>query len=282
MLAGPDADGLAAVLAATGVDVVASGGVSSLDDLRALAALEAGGRRLAGAIVGTALYEGRSPSTTPSPPWPDPPRRVHPPLRLVRLTGAPGPRPLRGGRGTPHVDRGDLRRPRRRQGRAWWGATGPARPASCGSSPVRARRSRARSRARAASATSTRTPGRPRRWAPPGPSTTCSRAGVSTSWSCAWRSSACAWRRTRPTPTWPATPAPSTPSSTPAATPPSPRCAASRPASAWPATASTSPSPCSPAASAGGSSWPASCSPAATCCCSTSPPTTSTPTPRPG
>jgi len=59
MLAGPDADGLAAVLAATEVDVVASGGVASLDDLHALAALEAGGRRLAGAIVGTALYEGR-------------------------------------------------------------------------------------------------------------------------------------------------------------------------------------------------------------------------------
>ncbi len=38
--------------------VVASGGVGSLDDLRALAALEAGGHRLAGAIVGKALYEG--------------------------------------------------------------------------------------------------------------------------------------------------------------------------------------------------------------------------------
>ena len=41
-------------------------------------------------------------------------------------------------------------------------------------------------------------------------------------------------------------------------------------------------SACSPAASAAGSSWPASCSPAATCCCSTSPPTTSTSTPRRG
>ena len=42
-LSGPDVRGLAAVLAATDVPVVASGGVGSLDDLRALAALEAGG-----------------------------------------------------------------------------------------------------------------------------------------------------------------------------------------------------------------------------------------------
>lgn len=58
-LAGPDVRGLATVLAATDVPVVASGGVGSLDDLRALAALEAGGRRLAGAIVGTAIHDGR-------------------------------------------------------------------------------------------------------------------------------------------------------------------------------------------------------------------------------
>jgi phosphoribosylformimino-5-aminoimidazole carboxamide ribotide isomerase len=57
-LAGPDLDQLAAVLAASGIDLVASGGVGTLDHLRALAALEAGGRRLAGAIVGRALYEG--------------------------------------------------------------------------------------------------------------------------------------------------------------------------------------------------------------------------------
>ncbi len=57
-LAGPDLDGLAAVLAATSVDVVASGGVGTLDDLRALASLDVGGRRLAGTIVGKALYEG--------------------------------------------------------------------------------------------------------------------------------------------------------------------------------------------------------------------------------
>ncbi|MGN6393671.1 MAG: 1-(5-phosphoribosyl)-5-[(5-phosphoribosylamino)methylideneamino]imidazole-4-carboxamide isomerase [Gemmatimonadales bacterium] len=53
MLAGPDVDG-ARRLGQTGLDVIASGGVSSIADLRAIAA--AG---LAGAIVGRALYEGR-------------------------------------------------------------------------------------------------------------------------------------------------------------------------------------------------------------------------------
>lgn len=57
-LEGPALDQLAAVLEATSLDVVASGGVGSLADLRALAGLEAGARRLGGAIVGRALYEG--------------------------------------------------------------------------------------------------------------------------------------------------------------------------------------------------------------------------------
>lgn len=57
-LEGPDLAGLASVLDAVATDVIASGGVGTLDDLRALAALEAGGRRLSGAIVGRALYEG--------------------------------------------------------------------------------------------------------------------------------------------------------------------------------------------------------------------------------
>ena len=57
-LEGPDVDGLGAVLAATGVDVIASGGVGTLADLEGLRALEADGRRLSGAIVGRALYEG--------------------------------------------------------------------------------------------------------------------------------------------------------------------------------------------------------------------------------
>ena len=53
-----DLEGLATVLGATRLDVIASGGVGSLADLEALALLEAGSRRLAGAIVGRALYEG--------------------------------------------------------------------------------------------------------------------------------------------------------------------------------------------------------------------------------
>jgi phosphoribosylformimino-5-aminoimidazole carboxamide ribotide isomerase len=57
-LEGPDVEGLAAVLDATTIDVIASGGVGSLDDLRALDQLAVRGRRLAGAIVGRALYEG--------------------------------------------------------------------------------------------------------------------------------------------------------------------------------------------------------------------------------
>ncbi len=53
MLTGPDLDG-ASRLRALGAQVIASGGVASLDDLRAIR--EAG---LAGAIVGRALYEQR-------------------------------------------------------------------------------------------------------------------------------------------------------------------------------------------------------------------------------
>ena len=59
MLGGSDVDGLGALLAVTELPVIASGGVGSLDDLRALAALEVEGRTLSGAIVGKALVEGR-------------------------------------------------------------------------------------------------------------------------------------------------------------------------------------------------------------------------------
>ena len=58
-LEGPDLVGLRDVVDATPVDVIASGGVGTLDDLRALVAIEARGRRLAGAITGKAIYEGR-------------------------------------------------------------------------------------------------------------------------------------------------------------------------------------------------------------------------------
>jgi phosphoribosylformimino-5-aminoimidazole carboxamide ribotide isomerase len=58
-LAGPDLTGLAAVLERTALPVIASGGVGTLDDLAALRDLSAADRRLAGAITGKALYEGR-------------------------------------------------------------------------------------------------------------------------------------------------------------------------------------------------------------------------------
>lgn len=59
---GPDVEGLSALLEATAIPVVASGGVGRLDHLRALARVrveaDGDGRSLAGAIVGRALYEG--------------------------------------------------------------------------------------------------------------------------------------------------------------------------------------------------------------------------------
>lgn len=54
-LAGPDVKGLATVVSSTDVPVIASGGVGSLDDLAALAAIDG----LHGIITGRALYEGR-------------------------------------------------------------------------------------------------------------------------------------------------------------------------------------------------------------------------------
>jgi phosphoribosylformimino-5-aminoimidazole carboxamide ribotide isomerase len=73
MMTGPDLGGLSSVLALTATPVIASGGVSGVVDLRALAAVAVpapgggdagppagpGTRRLAGVIVGRALYEGR-------------------------------------------------------------------------------------------------------------------------------------------------------------------------------------------------------------------------------
>ncbi|OLT29137.1 bifunctional 1-(5-phosphoribosyl)-5-((5-phosphoribosylamino)methylideneamino)imidazole-4-carboxamide isomerase/phosphoribosylanthranilate isomerase PriA [Nocardiopsis sp. CNR-923] len=55
-LKGPNLDLLRSVCARTGKPVVASGGVSSLDDLTAIASLVPEG--VEGAIMGTALYEG--------------------------------------------------------------------------------------------------------------------------------------------------------------------------------------------------------------------------------
>jgi len=57
MLEGPNLSELGAVAAATRIPVIASGGISSAEDLRALRALEPAG--VAGAIIGKALYDGR-------------------------------------------------------------------------------------------------------------------------------------------------------------------------------------------------------------------------------
>jgi phosphoribosylformimino-5-aminoimidazole carboxamide ribotide isomerase len=54
-MAGPDVAGLSAAVAATKTPVIASGGVGTLDDLRALSAIAG----LHGIIVGRALYESR-------------------------------------------------------------------------------------------------------------------------------------------------------------------------------------------------------------------------------
>jgi len=55
MLAGPDVDGLAAAAARTDIPVIASGGVATLADITALAAVPG----IAGVITGKAIYEGR-------------------------------------------------------------------------------------------------------------------------------------------------------------------------------------------------------------------------------
>jgi len=57
MLQGPNLELLANVCAATDRPVVASGGITELDDLRALMGMVDAG--VEGAIIGTALYEGR-------------------------------------------------------------------------------------------------------------------------------------------------------------------------------------------------------------------------------
>ncbi len=55
-LAGPNINGLNEMLVLAGVNIIASGGVKSLDDIRALQAL--GKKNLYGVITGRAIYEG--------------------------------------------------------------------------------------------------------------------------------------------------------------------------------------------------------------------------------
>ena len=57
MLSGPNVNGIVAMAKATGKEVIASGGISSLDDLVTLKEYEAQG--VAGAIIGKALYTNR-------------------------------------------------------------------------------------------------------------------------------------------------------------------------------------------------------------------------------
>ncbi len=58
-LGGPDFEGLKSILGQSKIPIVASGGVGTLEDLRKLAVLESKGEKLAGAIVGMAIHEGR-------------------------------------------------------------------------------------------------------------------------------------------------------------------------------------------------------------------------------
>ncbi|MBI4708429.1 MAG: 1-(5-phosphoribosyl)-5-[(5-phosphoribosylamino)methylideneamino]imidazole-4-carboxamide isomerase [Candidatus Omnitrophica bacterium] len=56
-LSGPNIKGIKALLKETGIKIIASGGISGLEDLRRLKALEKQG--VSGVIVGKALYEGK-------------------------------------------------------------------------------------------------------------------------------------------------------------------------------------------------------------------------------
>lgn len=55
LLAGPDVEGIRHAVQSTPTPVIASGGVASLDDVRALAAIDG----LGGIIIGRAIYEGQ-------------------------------------------------------------------------------------------------------------------------------------------------------------------------------------------------------------------------------
>ena len=59
LLTGPDLEGLARALTVTQVPLIASGGVSCLDDIRALRTLDVNGRGVAGVITGRAIYENK-------------------------------------------------------------------------------------------------------------------------------------------------------------------------------------------------------------------------------
>ncbi len=58
MGSGADVEGLRTVLGSTGLDVIASGGVGSLDDIRELVEVDVAEVPLAGVIVGKAIHDG--------------------------------------------------------------------------------------------------------------------------------------------------------------------------------------------------------------------------------
>jgi phosphoribosylformimino-5-aminoimidazole carboxamide ribotide isomerase len=58
-LQGPNLKAIEGLLRLTKVAVIASGGVSSVEDVRRLASLRAGDRRVAGCVVGKALYDNQ-------------------------------------------------------------------------------------------------------------------------------------------------------------------------------------------------------------------------------
>ena len=58
-LEGPDIDAYKNIISSTTKDVIASGGVGSIDDLRDLSLLDVNGKNLRGVIVGRAFYEGK-------------------------------------------------------------------------------------------------------------------------------------------------------------------------------------------------------------------------------
>ena len=58
-LEGPDLHGLSEMLAETSLPIIASGGLSSLQDLKDLIQLQNVDRKLSGVITGKALYEGK-------------------------------------------------------------------------------------------------------------------------------------------------------------------------------------------------------------------------------
>ena len=57
MLEGPNIDSLRELLRSTGLNIIAAGGISSIEDIKKMKALESEG--LKGVIIGKALYEGR-------------------------------------------------------------------------------------------------------------------------------------------------------------------------------------------------------------------------------